>query len=51
MGSMIRSSNRPRLALGGEAMTLDLFAVYLGGRVPRCNTELHDVDFTVGSSI
>jgi Domain of Unknown Function (DUF1543) len=28
-----------------------LFAVYLGGRAPRCNTELHDVIFVVGQSI
>jgi hypothetical protein len=28
-----------------------LFAVYLGGRAPRCNTELHDVVFVVGESI
>ena len=28
-----------------------LFAVYLGGRAPRCNTELHDVVFVVGPSI
>ncbi len=28
-----------------------LFAVYLGGRAPRCNTELHDVVFAVGASI
>jgi Domain of Unknown Function (DUF1543) len=28
-----------------------LFAVYLGGRAPKCNTELHDVVFVVGSSI
>jgi hypothetical protein len=28
-----------------------LFAVYLGGRAPRCNTELHDVVFVVGASI
>lgn len=28
-----------------------LFAVYLGGRAPRCNTELHDVVFVVGSTI
>jgi hypothetical protein len=28
-----------------------LFAVYLGGRAPRCNTELHDVVFAVGESI
>lgn len=32
-------------------MEKKLFAVYLGGRAPRCNTELHDVVFTVGSSI
>jgi Domain of Unknown Function (DUF1543) len=28
-----------------------LFAVYLGGRAPRGNTELHDVVFVVGESI
>ena len=28
-----------------------LLAVYLGGRAARCNTELHDVVFVVGSSI
>jgi hypothetical protein len=28
-----------------------LFAVYLGGRAPRCNTELHDVVFVVGPSV
>ena len=28
-----------------------LFAVYLGGRADRCNIELHDVVFAVGSSI
>jgi Domain of Unknown Function (DUF1543) len=28
-----------------------LFAVYLGGRAPRCNTELHDVVFVAGPSI
>ncbi len=28
-----------------------LFAVYLGGRAPECNTELHDVVFAVGDSI
>lgn len=28
-----------------------LFAVYLGGRAARCNTELHDVVFAVGESI
>jgi hypothetical protein len=30
---------------------MKLFAVYLGGRAPRCNTELHDVVFVIGSSI
>ena len=28
-----------------------LFAVYLGGRAPKCNIELHDVAFVVGTSI
>jgi len=28
-----------------------LFAVYLGGRAPKCNTELHDVVFVVGQTI
>jgi hypothetical protein len=28
-----------------------LFAVYLGGRAPKCNTELHDVVFVVAPSI
>jgi hypothetical protein len=28
-----------------------LFAVYLGGRADRCNIELHDVVFVVGSTI
>lgn len=28
-----------------------LFAVYLGGRAPGCNTELHDVVFVVGDTI
>jgi hypothetical protein len=28
-----------------------LFAVYLGGRAPRCNTELHDVVFITGESV
>ncbi|MFZ0566144.1 MAG: DUF1543 domain-containing protein [Chlamydiales bacterium] len=28
-----------------------LFAVYLGGRADRCNIELHDVVFVVGSSL
>ena len=32
-------------------MNQKLFAVYLGGRAPRCNTELHDVVFVVGPSI
>jgi hypothetical protein len=32
-------------------MTQKLFAVFLGGRAPRCNTELHDVVFVVGDSI
>ncbi|HEX3601383.1 MAG TPA: DUF1543 domain-containing protein [Lacipirellulaceae bacterium] len=34
-----------------DTSQLKLFAVYLGGRAPRCNTELHDVVFTVGASI
>ena len=33
------------------AMSKKLFAVYLGGRAPKCNTELHDVVFAVGDSI
>jgi hypothetical protein len=28
-----------------------LFAVYLGGRAPKCNTELHDVVFAVGETL
>lgn len=28
-----------------------LFAVYLGGRAPKCNTELHDVVFVIGATI
>lgn len=28
-----------------------LFAVYLGGRAPKCNIELHDVAFVVGEEI
>jgi hypothetical protein len=32
-------------------MTQVLFAVYLGGRAPKCNTELHDVVFVAGTSI
>jgi hypothetical protein len=30
---------------------LKLFAVYLGGRAPKANTELHDVVFVVGRTI
>jgi Domain of Unknown Function (DUF1543) len=30
---------------------MQLFAVYLGGRAPRCNTELHDVVFVTGETI
>jgi hypothetical protein len=33
------------------AMSQKLFAVFLGGRAPRCNTELHDVVFAAGDSI
>jgi hypothetical protein len=32
-------------------MQQKLMAVYLGGRAPKCNTELHDVVFVVGASI
>lgn len=32
-------------------MSAKLFAVYLGGRAPKCNTELHDVVFVVGETI
>jgi hypothetical protein len=32
-------------------MDQKLFAAYLGGRAPKCNTELHDVVFVVGRSI
>jgi len=28
-----------------------LFLVYLGGRAPRANIELHDVQFVAGDSI
>ena len=28
-----------------------LYAVYVGGRAPRCNTELHDVVFVVGKQL
>lgn len=34
-----------------ESSEKKLFAVYLGGRADRCNIELHDVVFVVGSSI
>jgi Domain of Unknown Function (DUF1543) len=34
-----------------SAMGKKLFAVFLGGRAPKCNTELHDVVFAVGDSI
>jgi hypothetical protein len=30
---------------------MKLFAVYLGGRAPKANTELHDVVFAVGATI
>ena len=30
---------------------MKLFAVYLGGRAPKANTELHDVVFAVGETI
>ncbi len=30
---------------------MKLLAVYLGGRAPRCNTELHDVVFVAGGRI
>jgi hypothetical protein len=36
---------------GINQTTKKLLAVYLGGRAPRCNTELHDVVFVVGESI
>lgn len=32
-------------------MNQKLFAVYLGGRVPKCSIELHDVAFVIGTSI
>lgn len=34
-----------------ESSDQKLFAVYLGGRVPKGNTELHDVVFVVGTQI
>jgi hypothetical protein len=30
---------------------MKLFAVYLGGRAPKANTELHDVVFAVGETV
>ena len=42
------------MALNAESVGSEqpkLFAVYLGGRAPKCNTELHDVVFAVGASI
>src|ERR1700733_12737618 len=32
-------------------MEKKLFAVYLGGKADRCNIELHDVVFVVGSTL
>ena len=32
-------------------MTEKLFAVCLGGRAPKCNTELHDVVFVAGETV
>lgn len=32
-------------------MPSKLYAVYLGGRAAKCNTELHDVVFVVGNSL
>jgi len=34
-----------------ESRDKKLFAVYLGVRADRCNIELHDVVFVVGTSI
>ncbi len=34
-----------------EAEPMRLFAVYLGGRAPACNVELHDIVFAVGRSL
>src|ERR1700744_6527135 len=36
---------------GRANMDQKIFAVYLGGRAAKCNTELHDVVFVVGPSI
>ncbi len=32
-------------------METTLFAVFLGGRAPKCNTELHDVVFAIGATL
>jgi hypothetical protein len=32
-------------------MDKKLFAVYMGGRIPGCHIEMHDVQFSVGSVI
>jgi hypothetical protein len=37
--------------LGDDALAEKLFAVCLGGRAPKCNTELHDVVFAIGETI
>jgi hypothetical protein len=37
--------------LAGRSMGNKLFAVYLGGRAPKCKTELHDVVFALGETI
>lgn len=44
---------RQRMERWGMSLQNDLklFAVYLGGRALKCNTELHDVVFAVGKSI
>ena len=34
-----------------DTREMKLFAVYLGGRAPKCNTELHDVVVVVGERI
>ena len=39
------------LGLENEANGMKLFAVFLGGRALRCNTELHDVVFAIGERI
>jgi hypothetical protein len=62
-GGFVRALAIAILAPGGPAplcnslffnhliMDQKLFAVYLGGRAPKCNTELHDVVFAAGASI